>query len=98
MRDMMNRRGFLTTALTAAGGLLVPEWILDPPKGRSMIAVPGMPEWLTDIRTQDTYIQINFSAIQGMERELSRHYRDTATFVMNQQTYSDYVRWENALK
>ena len=23
-----------------ASGLLVPEWILDPPKGRSMISVP----------------------------------------------------------
>ena len=27
--------------VTAASGLLVPEWLLDPPKGRSMVSVPG---------------------------------------------------------
>lgn len=38
----MNRRGFLTSALKAtAAGILVPEWILDPPKGRSMVSVPS---------------------------------------------------------
>lgn len=35
----MNRRTFLS--LTAAG-LLVPEWVLDPPKGRSMVSVPAI--------------------------------------------------------
>lgn len=38
----MNRRSFLTSALVASGGLLVPEWLLDPPKGRSMVSVPGL--------------------------------------------------------
>jgi len=38
----MNRRGFLTSAMAAAGGMLVPEWILDPLKGRSMISVPAI--------------------------------------------------------
>ena len=39
----MNRRRFIATALTAtAGGLLVPEWLLDPPRGRSMVSVPGV--------------------------------------------------------
>lgn len=36
----MNRRKFLRYALVAtASGLLVPEWILDPPKGRSMVSI-----------------------------------------------------------
>lgn len=38
----MNRRDFIGKALAAsAAGLLIPEYILDPPRGRSMIAVPG---------------------------------------------------------
>ena len=41
---MLNRRGFLTSALAAASGLMVPDWIQDPLKGRSMIAVPGLPK------------------------------------------------------
>ena len=31
------RRAFLL----AASGLLVPEWLLDPPKGRAMVSVPA---------------------------------------------------------
>lgn len=39
----MNRRGFLLSAMLAtAAGILVPEWILDPPKGRSMVSVPSL--------------------------------------------------------
>jgi hypothetical protein len=34
----MNRRHFLSLA----SGLLVPEWLLDPPKGRSMVSVPDL--------------------------------------------------------
>ena len=37
---MISRRFFLTLA---ASGLLVPEWLLEPPKGRSMVSVPQMP-------------------------------------------------------
>ena len=37
----MKRREFLTAAFKfSAAGVLAPEWILDPPKGRAMIAVP----------------------------------------------------------
>ncbi len=40
---MTSRRAFLTTALRATvAGVLVPEWLLDPLKGRSMVSVPGM--------------------------------------------------------
>lgn len=36
----MNRRGFLTSALRAtAAGVLVPEHLLDPLKGRSMVSL-----------------------------------------------------------
>lgn len=38
----LSRRGFLSAALKAtAAGILVPEWLLDPLKGRSMVAVPS---------------------------------------------------------
>ena len=46
----MNRRRFLSSAL-AASGLLVPEWLLDQPKGRSMVSVPGdlfTAQWVND--------------------------------------------------
>jgi hypothetical protein len=34
------RRAFLGSSfIVTAGGLFVPEWLLDPPKGRSMVAV-----------------------------------------------------------
>ena len=39
---MYNRRTFLTAAATTAAGLLVPEWVLDPLKGRSMVTVLGL--------------------------------------------------------
>ena len=43
---MTSRRAFLTTALRATvAGVLVPEWLLDPLKGRSMVTVPGLPLW-----------------------------------------------------
>jgi len=35
---MSSRRSFLL----AASGLLVPEWLLDPPNGRAMVSVPWM--------------------------------------------------------
>lgn len=42
-QQLLNRRRFLSTLFGAtAGGLLVPEWILDPPKGRSMVTVPDL--------------------------------------------------------
>ena len=41
----MNRRGFLGKLIAAtAAGVLVPEYLLDPPKGRSMVAVPDLGE------------------------------------------------------
>lgn len=39
----LSRRSFLSSLALTASGLLVPEWIIDPPKGRSMVSVPGMP-------------------------------------------------------
>ena len=36
---MISRRAFLLLA----SGLLVPDWLLDPPKGRAMVSVSGMP-------------------------------------------------------
>ena len=46
----MKRRDILRAlGLAVAGsGLVVPEWLLDPPKGRSMVAVPeNAGFWLT---------------------------------------------------
>ena len=40
---MTSRRVFLSSLALTASGLLVPEWLLYPPKGRSMVSVPGMP-------------------------------------------------------
>lgn len=42
--ERFGRRGFLGAMAATAAGLLVPEWILDPPKGRSMVAVPPLAE------------------------------------------------------
>jgi hypothetical protein len=41
----VNRRKFIALA---ASGLLVPEWLLDPPKGRSMVSVPGPIDYVPD--------------------------------------------------
>ena len=38
----MNRRDFVSRLVLSPLGLLVPEWLLDPPRGRSMISVPDM--------------------------------------------------------
>jgi hypothetical protein len=44
----MNRRRFLERerayrlGATTAAGLLLPEWLLDPPKGRNMVSVPDL--------------------------------------------------------
>lgn len=39
---MIERRLFLEMFAMTAAGLLVPDWLLDLPKGRSMVTVPGM--------------------------------------------------------
>lgn len=38
--DRIRRRAFLSSSALASAGLLVPEWLLYPPKGRSMVSVP----------------------------------------------------------
>lgn len=44
----MKRRDFLCGALKlSAAGVLAPAWLLDPPKGRSMVSVPEI--WRTPI-------------------------------------------------
>lgn len=57
---MTTRRAFLRSALIAtASGLLVPEWILDPPKGRSMVTVPTFSEWFIGYGSPE-YIKVDF--------------------------------------
>jgi len=64
----MNRRQFLALA----SGLLVPEWLLDPAKGRAMVSVPGMPRlphfWRFDVET-DYWLAHN-SSVLGWDRPL----------------------------
>ncbi len=39
----LERRTFLRAAFVLSGGLLLPDWL---PKGRSMVVVPGLPEFV----------------------------------------------------
>lgn len=49
-RDLLKRMGMAI----AASGLAIPEWLINPPKGRSMIAVPEFDGTIFEYVSSDT--------------------------------------------
>ncbi len=80
---MTSRRAFLTAALRAtAAGVLVPEWLLDPLKGRSMVSVPGY----SGVRCSLGLLE-DIAAMRKIDELLGSTGLSSGMFVMSQRAF-----------
>ena len=82
----LNRRSFLTSGLKLGlAGVLAPEWILDPPKGRSMISVPS--------RFLTTWTPLGISVGTPLYPELLESPLRKIFFEAARDVPPEYIRW-----
>ena len=76
--ESITRRRFFTSMTATACGVLVPEWILDPLKGRSMVAVPNTPKSISDelFKDHESFMATFYSSevITALERKYAAVY------------------------